>query len=113
MKVLLENGLVSAGDEVRLKSSLPSWVKYDDADPTFHATITGKSGQSDAVMWMKDGQEYAISALTWKIFKELHPDHKDPGGVNGNAHWVRVSDGKSLWRIADEFLEKQPDLSPA
>lgn len=71
----------------------------------FRAIITGKLGQSDAVRWEKDGAEHSISALTWNIFKDLHPDKKDPGGVNGNAHWVD-SQGRSLWKIAEEFLEK-------
>jgi hypothetical protein len=106
MKILLDNGLVSAGQVVWLKNALPTWVKFDQDDPTFRATITGKSGQSDAVVWAKDSQEYAVSALAWKIFKDLHPENKNPGGVNGNWHWVR-EDGKPLWTIAEEFLEAQ------
>ena len=50
----------------------------------------------------KDQQEYAISALTWQLFKKHHPDGKDPGGVNGNWHWVTES-GKNLWDIAQEY----------
>ena len=106
MKILLENALVSAGDELWLKNGLPSWVKFDPADPTFKAIITGKQGQSDAVVWALDGQEYAVSALAWKIFRDLHADKKNPGGVNGNWHWVR-SDGKPLWTVAEEFLAQQ------
>jgi len=105
MKILLDNNLVSAGEELRLRNLLPTWVKYDPEDPVFKATITGKRGQSDAIVWAKDGQEYAVSALAWKIFKDLHPENKDPGGINGNGHWVRL-DGKSLWEVAEEFLEK-------
>ena len=105
MKILLDNNLVSAGEELRLMNLLPTWVKYDPEDPVFKATITGKRGQSDAIVWAKDGQEYAVSALAWKIFKDLHPENKDPGGINGNGHWVRL-DGKSLWEVAEEFLEK-------
>ncbi|WP_457096836.1 hypothetical protein [Lysobacter sp. P5_B9] len=103
MKILLENGLVAAGDEVLLKNALPSWVKFDSTDATFRATITGKQGQSDAVVWAKDGQEYAVSALAWKIFKDMHPDNRNPGGINGTWHWVR-SDGKPLWTVAKEYL---------
>jgi len=109
MTILLENNLVSEGEELRLLNGLPSWLKYDETDPTFRATITGKRGQSNAVIWEKDGQEYAISALAWKIFKDLHPDKKDPGGVNGNWHWVNA-DGMSLWKVAEEFLAQDPSL---
>jgi hypothetical protein len=105
MRVLVDNKLVNAGDVIFLKNGLPSWVHYVDGDPTFQATITGKLGQKDAVQWKKDGLEYSISALAWIIFKDLHPEHKDPGGVNGNWHWVN-SEGRPLWNIAEEFLAK-------
>jgi hypothetical protein len=57
------------------------------------------------VQWKKDGLEYSISALAWKIFKDLHPENRDPGGVNGNWHWVN-SDGHPLWDVAEGFLAK-------
>ncbi len=105
MSILLENKLVKEGDELRLKNGLPSWLNYNENDPTFKATITGKQGQSNAIVWAKDREEYAVSKLAWKIFKDLHPDNNNPGGVNGNAHWVN-SEGESLWDIAEEFLAK-------
>lgn len=107
MNILIENYLVQEGEVIFLKNRLPSHVRYDERDPTFKATITGKLGQSDAVKWAKDGQEYSISALTWKIFKNLHPENKEPGSVNGNAHWVNDA-GKSLWKVAKEYLAKNP-----
>lgn len=107
MKILLENGLVSAGEEILLKNALPSWVKFDANDPTFKATITGKQGQSDAIVWAKDKREYALSAVAWQVFKELHPENRNPGGVNGSWHWVRT-DGKPLWTVAEDFLATQP-----
>lgn len=105
MKILIENDLVHEGDEIFLKNSLPLHVHYEQDNPTFKATITGKLGQRNAVRWEKDGEEYSISALAWKIFKDLHPENKDPGGVNGNWHWVNV-DGKPLGEVAEEFLAK-------
>ncbi|WP_375170304.1 hypothetical protein [Marinobacter sp.] len=104
MKILIENNLVAAEDKLTLEFGLPGHVTFDPNDPMFKAVITGKLGQSNAVRWEKDGQEYSISALTWMIFKELHPDKKDPGGVNGNWHWVHSS-GKTLWQIAEKYLE--------
>jgi len=105
MKILIENHLVHKGDKIYLKNGLPSHLKYQEGDPIFQAEITGKLGQSDAVKWAQDGEEYSISALTWKIFKETHPTKKDPGGVNGNWHWVNES-GKPLWDVAEEYLAK-------
>jgi hypothetical protein len=105
MRILIENHLVNAGDVIHLKNGLPSWVHYVEDDPTFQAVITGKLGQKNAVLWKKDGLEYSISALAWKIFKDLHPENKDPGGVNGNWHWVNSED-QPLWDVAEGFLDK-------
>jgi len=107
MKILLENKLVTEGEQLLLSNDLPSWVKdeFDSNNPIFRAKITGKQGQSNAVVWEKDEQEYSVSALAWKIFKELHPDSKDPGGVNGNWHWVN-SEEKPLWNVAEDFLSE-------
>jgi hypothetical protein len=60
MKILLENNLISAGEVLWLKNGLPSWLTFDEEDPTFRATVTGKRGQSDSVVWAKDGQEYSV-----------------------------------------------------
>jgi len=105
MKILIEKHLVQEGDRIYLKNGLPSHLEYEEGNPSFVAEITGKLGQSNAVKWAKDGEEYSISALTWKIFKDTHPDKKDPGGVNGNWHWVN-NEGKPLWEIAEEYLGK-------
>ena len=81
-------------------------MKYEDNNPFFKAKITGKLGQSNAILWEKDDNEYSISALTSKIFKELHPNKKDPGGVNGNWHWEN-SEGVPLWELSEEYLRNQ------
>jgi hypothetical protein len=103
MQVILENALLKAGDSICLKSNLPTWVTYDSEDLTFHATVTGKNGQSNAIRWAKDSQEYSISNLTWLIFTALHPEKKAYGGLSGAWHWVDAS-GRSLGQIASEFL---------
>ncbi len=105
MRLLVENSLVKPGDPIFLKNGLPGYIRYDESDPTFQATITGKLGQSDAVLWTKDRSENSISALTWSIFKSLHPEQKDPGGINDNWHWVDAN-GRSLWEIAQEFRDR-------
>lgn len=116
MRVLVENGLVKSGELIFLKNGLPTYMHYDEHDLTFQAEITGKLGQSNGVLWKKDNKEYSISTLTWNIFKDLHPDKKNPGGINGNLNWVN-KDNKPLWIIAEEFLagknqrEDQPPFS--
>jgi len=105
MKMLIENNLVAEGDKIYLKNALPPHLKYEENNPQYVATITRKLGQSNAILWENDNREYSISALTWQIFKETHPDKKDPGGLNGNWHWVN-SDGKPLWQVREEYIKK-------
>ena len=105
MKIILDNNLLKAGDIIYLKNDLPKHLKFIEGDDRFIATITGKAGQSDAVKWKHDGQEYSISNLAWTFFKNTHPDGKDPGGVNGNWHWVTES-GTTLWNLAEKFIKQ-------
>lgn len=103
VKILLENALVKAGDKVFLKNGLPSFLQFKKDNPIFSAEITGLKGQSDAIRWANDGQCYSLSNLAWSIFKEHHPEGKDPGGVNGAWHWVNEQ-GVSLWDLAEKHL---------
>lgn len=105
MKILIENKLLNDGDKIYLKNGLPKYMKFEKDNPYYTATITGKLGQSNAIKWDYDNNEYAISALTWMLFKDNQPEKKDPGGVNGNWHWVN-NKGKNLWELAEEFLAK-------
>ena len=102
MRLLIENNLLVPGQRIYLKNALPSYLRYAEGDDRFVAEITGKLGQSDAIRWLHDGKEYAISALTWSLFKEAHPTKQNPGGVNGNVHWVTDA-GKSLWELAEDY----------
>lgn len=102
MKLLVENGILKEGDKIFLKAGLPDYLQFEENNPEFSAVITGKLGQSNSIRWNKDEREYSISALTWRLFKEKHPEKKDPGGVNGNCHWVNIK-GKTLFDLAKEF----------
>lgn len=105
MWVLIENKILKEGDKIYLKNALPSYMHFEENNPEFAATITGKLGRSNAIRWEKDGKEYAISSLTWNLFKEKRSDKTDPGGVNGNLHWVDGR-GESLYDLAEDFLNK-------
>jgi hypothetical protein len=100
MKILLENGIIKEGDLIYLKANLPYNIQFIENDPYFIAKITGKQGQSNAILWQFDNKEYSISNLTYQIFKEKHPNGGDPGGINGNWHWVN-KDGMNLWDLAE------------
>jgi hypothetical protein len=108
---LVSNGLLTEGDRIYLKARLPSYLKYDEENPVYHATITGKLGQS-AIRWEKDGKEYSISGLTHKIFTDLHPEKKEPGQLSGNDYWTN-EEGISLYELAKRFWEdRRGDSSP-
>ena len=107
MKILIENHLVHEGEVIFLKNKLPDHVQYDEGNPIFKATITGKRGQSDTVKWAEDEKEYSITALTRQIFQALHPEKKAPSSLNGTLYWVNDSE-KSLSEMADEHLAKNP-----
>ncbi len=102
MRILIENGLLKDGEKIYLKNDLPKFLKFDKNNSQFSAEITGKLGRSNAVKWDFNGEEYSISSLTWQFFKESHPEKKNPGGVNGNWHWVNEK-GINLWKLAEDF----------
>lgn len=108
MRILIENKLLKEGDKIFLKYALPRFMTFEKENLIYSATITGKLGQSNSIRWDFDNNEYAISALTWMIFKDNNPDKKDPGGVNGNWHWVNEK-GVNLWQMAEEFISKQTE----
>ncbi len=105
IRILIENSLIQKGEQIFLKNSLPDYLQFEEDNPVFQAEITGKLGRDNSVKWAKDDKEYSISSLTHKIFKNNHPDKKDPGAVHGNLYWVNEA-GKSLWEVAEEYLEK-------
>jgi len=105
-RILLDNKLIEEGQKISLKNGLPKYVNFDEKDLTFQATLTTNYGNGKGVIWAKDGKEYSISTLTWLIFKDKHPENKDPGGINGNIHWV-TEDDVCLFDVADNFYNKK------
>lgn len=96
---LLNTGLVKKGDRLQLRANLPSYVSFDENDTRLFATVTGKTGQSDAVIWDHDGKEYAVSTLAHRILNHFHPDGHVPGAINGNVYWT-VDGTMCLWELA-------------
>ena len=105
-RILLDNKLIHEGQSISLRNGLPKYVQYDEKNEIFQATLTTNYGNGKGVIWAKDGKEYSISTLTWQIFKDMHPENKDPGGINGNIHWV-TDDGTCLFDVADDFYNKK------
>ena len=105
MQILLGNGILKVGDPIFLSKNLPSWVQFEQSNPIFQAFITGKLGRSDSIRWAKDQKEYSISGLAWQVFKDLHPEQKDPGGLAGSWFWADAK-GRTLWELAEDFLQR-------
>lgn len=103
MRVLAENGLITAGERIFLRHGLPEYMSYDPDNPMYHATITGKLGQQNTIRWEHDGLEYSISGLTWNIFRDLHPKKKNPSGINGPWYWTNA-EGTALWFLAENHV---------
>lgn len=104
LKVLLDAGVVHPDQPIFLRRSLPQYVeaaRQGPEDSRFKAYITGDANRNRAIRWEHDQKEYAISFLTWLLFKDLHPERMDPGSINGNMYW-ETADGRSLWEIAEE-----------
>jgi hypothetical protein len=97
---LVNKNILKAGDIITLKNELPEYLTFDESDNKFLAKVTGKLGRSNLVEWLYDNHEYSISGLTWHIFTEFHPDGGNPGGLNGNYHWMK--DNKTLLELFDE-----------
>lgn len=103
MHVLVENGLVTVGERIFLRHNLPDYMSYDPDNPIYHATITGKLGRQNTVRWEQNGQEYSISGLTWNIFRDLHPEKRNPSGINGPWYWTN-NQGTPLWFLAENHV---------
>ncbi|MEW5883382.1 MAG: hypothetical protein AB1725_04060 [Armatimonadota bacterium] len=110
LKVLLDNNLVHADQPIFLRRSLPHYVELErqrSEDSRFKAVITGNANRNKGIRWEHDGKEYSITGLTEILFKQFHPERKNPGGINGNTYW-ETEDGRSLWEIAEEVREVRP-----
>jgi hypothetical protein len=109
LKLLLDAGVVHPDQPIFLRRYLPPYVeaaRQGPEDSRFKAYITGKANRNAAIRWEHDGQEYSITLLTWRLFKDLHPERMDPGGINGNHYW-ETEDGRSLWEIGEEVRQAQ------
>lgn len=82
MGILIENSLVKEDDKIFLRNQLPKYLIAEETNPEFEAVITGKKGQSNSIMWSKDGKESLISSLTWAIFKDHQPEGKTHVFIN-------------------------------
>ncbi|MFB6088414.1 MAG: endonuclease NucS domain-containing protein [Candidatus Aenigmatarchaeota archaeon] len=89
IKVLLDRGVLEEGEEVVFnKENLPpkeEWKMEPDED-FWKARVTGKTGQSDNIIWLYDNDTYSFSGLTRKVLNKLIGRNEDKA-INGYIYW--------------------------
>lgn len=112
IRYLLKHGLLKPGDRLVLNRNLPDYLSDREPGPWCRATVTDHDSNREFMRWDEDGKTYAISNLTWNIFRDAHPEREDPGAVNGNVYWELEGTGQSLWEIAEQH-RVQASTEPA
>lgn len=93
---LLDEGAIEEGDLVVFNSeSVPSEVNpsYDPEDEFWQGRITGKTGRSDNIEWLSDGEEYSASGLAEQILQEVAGEDIHS---NGYPDWIHEETGETL-----------------
>lgn len=102
IRYLLKHGLLKPGDRLVLNRSLPDYLRDREPGPWCRGTVTDRQSNREFMRWDEDGKTYAVSTLTWNIFRDTHPAHEHPGAINGNVHWELEGTGQSLWELAEQ-----------
>lgn len=85
--VLLENGVLKRGDEMVFNPDrVPEDIgrEYDPTDGFWRAVVTGKTGQTDNIRWLENGEVFSFSGLSKHLIHELTGERKR---LNGYKYW--------------------------
>lgn len=98
LSLLLERGVLVPGDIVVFAESMvpeEAEREWDLEDDFWRGRVTGKQGQSDALVWLHDGNEYSFTGITREILHQLIG--KNPKKTrNGFNYWTHPSFGNEL-----------------
>ncbi len=109
IRVLLDEGIVTKGDEVIFKKSKVPETSEREWSPKksfWLGEITGKRGRSDNVRWLLNGKEYSFSGLTKVILNKCEGKMADePRPVNGYKFWYLKEGGgkRSLSEVRNDI----------
>lgn len=97
--VLLERGVLVPGDVVVFnpdKHTKEFHREYDPKDDYWRAKVTGRTGMTDNVEWLHNGETYSFTRLSKVILEEQVG--RDPSkALNGYKHWCHPEfDGRTL-----------------
>ncbi len=93
---VLLNDILAEGDIVVFNKEQTRFdinTESENAD-IFKAKVTGKTGQSNNIRWLYDGEEYSFTALTKAVVKELTGE--EPNSVNGYNYWKPEGHSQTL-----------------
>ena len=97
--VLLERGVLSAGDTVAFDTDRLPAAALEDADPAiFTATVTGETGQS--ALEGHDGERHSVTGAAHRVFELVAPQEQ-PSSLNGYKYWMLDGQTLSALRNAD------------
>ena len=90
--MLLERGVLSAGDTVAFDTGRLPAAAVEDADPAiFTATVTGETGQS--ALERSNGERHSVTDAAHRVFEVVAPGEQ-PSALNGYRFWML--DGQTL-----------------
>lgn len=108
--VLLERGVLAAGDEVEFvderKPPESEW-QIEPMEEFWKATVTGNTGRSDGVRWHHDRDTYSFTGLTQTLLHELvNRDTSKP--LNGYTYWCHPQyNRRTLMDLRNNDVEKR------
>lgn len=106
VKVLLDRGVLVAGDKVVLNGgNLPIDGRSEElSDDFWHAEVTGQTGRSDNFRWQHDGAEYSATGLAKAAVEELTGDR--PDSLNGYKYLCHPEfEGRTLANLRNSQVE--------
>ena len=90
LSVLLERNILAEGDIVVFdESQVPDDAdrKWDADDDFWRARVTGKQGQTNALVWLHDDQPYSFTGAAKELLQQLTGRDKDKA-LSGYEYWT-------------------------
>ncbi|MDY7081477.1 MAG: DUF91 domain-containing protein, partial [Halobacteria archaeon] len=108
IEVLLERGILAPGDKVVFaEDRVPDEAdrEYDEENDFWRAEVTGKTGRSNNIEWLHDGEYYSFTRLSKRILNKL-VDRSEDKSLNGYKYWYHPEfDYQDLDTLRGEGVE--------
>lgn len=90
LSVFLERNVLAKGDTVVFdESQVPDEAdrEWDEEDDFWRARVTGKQGQTNALVWLHDDQPYSFTGAAKELLQQLTGRDKDKA-LSGYEYWT-------------------------